>query len=200
MNKLLLITLAATRAYAGISPALLAEREIVKVPCNEEGQKDCGDGCIDLTWTCCPDGSGGCPSTEYCVLGSNGQYGCCPKGETCQGNGGATTDRHTNTIIVSDTSSIVGETTTTKEAEPTTAPAETTEEATSSEHATLQTQTHTNILPNTTPAGVPTPSSNGTKPGQTTTAHTTSTVINGAASYSMNMIGGLLAGVAALMI
>jgi hypothetical protein len=59
--------------------------------CAEQGQKDCGSDCIDLSWTCCPDKLGGCAATEFCELGSNNQYGCCPNGEVCAGNGGAST-------------------------------------------------------------------------------------------------------------
>jgi hypothetical protein len=59
--------------------------------CASQNQQDCGSGCIDLSWTCCPDGSGGCPASQYCELGSNNQYGCCPIGEICTGSGGAST-------------------------------------------------------------------------------------------------------------
>jgi hypothetical protein len=58
--------------------------------CASQGQKDCGSDCIDLSWTCCPDGSGGCASTEYCAIGSNNQYSCCPNGQVCTGGGGGT--------------------------------------------------------------------------------------------------------------
>ena len=53
-------------------------------------QEDCGTGCIPLGWTCCPDGSGGCGILETCVLGTNDEYGCCPVGRRCVGEGGVT--------------------------------------------------------------------------------------------------------------
>lgn len=53
-------------------------------------QEDCGTGCIPLGWTCCPDGSGGCGILETCVMGSNDEYGCCPVGRRCVGEGGVT--------------------------------------------------------------------------------------------------------------
>ncbi|SPO03259.1 uncharacterized protein DNG_05941 [Cephalotrichum gorgonifer] len=55
-------------------------------------QIECGIGCIPSTWTCCPSGAGGCGILEKCQLGSNGEYGCCPIGKTCIGEGGVTTD------------------------------------------------------------------------------------------------------------
>ena len=54
-------------------------------------QEECGAGCIPLGWTCCPDGLGGCGILETCVLGSNDEYGCCPVGRRCVGEGGVTT-------------------------------------------------------------------------------------------------------------
>jgi len=59
--------------------------------CADQGEIDCGSGCIPQGWTCCPDGSGGCSPIEQCELGSNGQYGCCPTGQTCSGAGGTLT-------------------------------------------------------------------------------------------------------------
>jgi len=76
---------------------VLRVREIVKVPCSEYGEKTCGDGCIPLSSTCCPDGSGGCPSSTYCDLATNGKYGCCPNGENCQGPANPTTYDYTYT-------------------------------------------------------------------------------------------------------
>ena len=54
-------------------------------------QEECGAGCIPLGWTCCPDGLGGCGILETCVMGSNDEYGCCPVGRRCVGEGGVTT-------------------------------------------------------------------------------------------------------------
>src|ERR1700742_1096846 len=55
----------------------------------ETGDKVCGAFCIPGTYTCCPDLEGGCPSNAECQEGDNGEYGCCPVGDTCSGNGGA---------------------------------------------------------------------------------------------------------------
>jgi hypothetical protein len=52
------------------------------------GEQTCGDGCIPLLYTCCPDENGGCALDMYCVMGDNGKYGCCPMMETCYGDGG----------------------------------------------------------------------------------------------------------------
>lgn len=54
-------------------------------------EKDCGTGCIDLGWTCCPDAKGGCGPSDYCNLGDNKEYNCCPRGSVCTGAGGVTT-------------------------------------------------------------------------------------------------------------
>lgn len=87
---LVLFGIASLTFASGFSP-LLPRQSITELPCSSIGRKDCGTGCIDLTWTCCPDGSGGCPPTAYCDLASNGEYGCCPKGKSCVGPGGAYT-------------------------------------------------------------------------------------------------------------
>lgn len=55
-------------------------------------QKECGTGCIPLSYTCCSDGLGGCPPSQYCV--SNG---CCPRGKICSGGGGLSIDYSTST-------------------------------------------------------------------------------------------------------
>lgn len=55
-------------------------------------EKVCGNYCIKATYTCCPDKQGGCPLDETCQLGDNGQYGCCPIGSTCTGDGGSQQD------------------------------------------------------------------------------------------------------------
>ncbi|KAL4898707.1 hypothetical protein BDV59DRAFT_167381 [Aspergillus ambiguus] len=49
----------------------------------------CGIYCIPSSYTCCPDKSGGCAADEDCEMGDNGQYGCCPKGKICSGDGGS---------------------------------------------------------------------------------------------------------------
>ncbi|KAF9880200.1 GPI anchored serine-threonine rich protein [Colletotrichum karsti] len=82
-----------TLVYADMTPAnpVLFKRQTV--PCSDIGRKNCGDGCILISYTCCPDGAGGCPTAStYCQVGSNGQYGCCARGKTCVGDGGTKTD------------------------------------------------------------------------------------------------------------
>ena len=72
----------------------LFARELVPVPCSDQGLQACGNAynCIPFSETCCPDGSGGCPSGTYCDLAQNGLYRCCPDGETtCNGAGDAIT-------------------------------------------------------------------------------------------------------------
>ncbi|KAK7408385.1 hypothetical protein QQX98_009425 [Neonectria punicea] len=235
MNKFIILALSATGALAAVSSPFLAERQLYKVPCSDQGQKDCGDGCIDLSWTCCPGGDGGCPSTSVCFLGNNGEYGCCPRGTTCEGAGGASTDASTSTIVVTgegETSTIVSESTATDDYE---APSDTTTSVPVEESTTVvppeyttaiptslttiypanpstkteepnteseepQTETQTYVQPVTTPGPlIPTPGYNGTKPTGTTASATTA-IVNGAVSYGINVAGGLLAGVAALLI
>ena len=85
----LAVTAASANYHAGFP--LLVGRQTEQLPCSAQFEKDCGGGCIPLTYTCCPDGSGGCPLGAFCTLGSNGQYGCCEAGATCEGPGGANT-------------------------------------------------------------------------------------------------------------
>ncbi|EHY58351.1 hypothetical protein HRR83_007282 [Exophiala dermatitidis] len=59
------------------------------ISCISDDDKVCGKFCIPSDYTCCPDNEGGCSSSAVCQKGENGVYGCCPKGETCQGDGGA---------------------------------------------------------------------------------------------------------------
>ncbi|KAK0373902.1 GPI anchored serine-threonine rich protein [Colletotrichum limetticola] len=90
LKKLLVLALPALAlAEEAFSPL---KRQIVEIPCSESGRKDCGDGCIPLTYTCCPDQQGGCPLTSTCWLGNNGQYACCPIGKQCVGPGGVNTE------------------------------------------------------------------------------------------------------------
>lgn len=106
MHKLLFLGTLPAAAFAAISyPSLVARAEVV--PCDEQGLKSCGDGCIPLDYTCCPDMAGGCPTaTSYCSLGDNNEYGCCPIGEVCGGDGGATTSSSVITITESSTITI----------------------------------------------------------------------------------------------
>ena len=56
--------------------------------CSQNGQVDCGPGCMPPGGVCCNDGSGSyCQSGQYCVPG-----GCCPNGEVCSGSGETTTE------------------------------------------------------------------------------------------------------------
>lgn len=63
--------------------------------------KPCGSVCIPLSYTCCPDKTGGCSSDRYCNLRSDGSYGCCPNGVYCgaDDNSIATSNRHHSTSI-----------------------------------------------------------------------------------------------------
>ncbi|KAJ3541873.1 hypothetical protein NM208_g4398 [Fusarium decemcellulare] len=71
MNKVFLVALSATGALASYYKPILArspllnERQVITIPCNEQGLKDCGTGCIETSWTCCPSKAGGCPPTAY---------------------------------------------------------------------------------------------------------------------------------------
>ncbi|KAJ4198344.1 hypothetical protein FALCPG4_001918 [Fusarium falciforme] len=100
MNKIFLFALSATGVLAANRSPLLAVRQVVTIPCSDQGLKDCGTGCIQQDWTCCPSKAGGCPPTAYCDVGANGEYGCCPNGSQCGGDGGANTRGMTNTIVV----------------------------------------------------------------------------------------------------
>jgi hypothetical protein len=51
------------------------------------GELPCGTGCMLTGDICCPDGSGSCAAGQVCWLNTDGQYGCCPAGETCDGSG-----------------------------------------------------------------------------------------------------------------
>lgn len=107
----LFLLTASAAIVADSSPQLLRRQVISQLPCSAQGEKDCGALCIPLSYTCCPDGSGGCPVGSYCSLGSNGQYGCCQNGRTCAGPGGASTApgrtiTSTQTIPVSSSTSI----------------------------------------------------------------------------------------------
>ncbi|EEU39871.1 uncharacterized protein NECHADRAFT_93011 [Fusarium vanettenii 77-13-4] len=100
MNKIFLFALSATGVLAAYRSPLLAARQVVAIPCSDQGLKDCGTGCIQQDWTCCPSKAGGCPPTAYCDVGTNGEYGCCPNGSQCGGDGGANTRGMTSTIVI----------------------------------------------------------------------------------------------------
>ncbi|KAK1573584.1 uncharacterized protein LY79DRAFT_401190 [Colletotrichum navitas] len=90
LKTLLVLALSATALAADAFP-VFNKRLTVPIPCSESGRKACGDGCIYLTYTCCPDQQGGCPLSSTCWLGTNGAYGCCPTGRRCRGPGGVDT-------------------------------------------------------------------------------------------------------------
>ncbi|POR37010.1 GPI anchored serine-threonine rich protein [Tolypocladium paradoxum] len=109
MKTIAILGLSITGVLANWMPSTLSTRDVVKIPCNELGEKTCGDGCIPLSYTCCPDQAGGCPATAQCQLAENDKYGCCPLGKTCGGPGGASTDINTRTstiLIPGDTSTV----------------------------------------------------------------------------------------------
>lgn len=110
MNKLFAAGLLASTALAAGTSPVLKGRQLVEIPCSESGMQDCGDGCIDLGWTCCPSGDGGCGPGFYC----HSEGGCCPDGEVCQGDGGVITEPGvtvTNTIPVEVPTDIPGSST-----------------------------------------------------------------------------------------
>ncbi|KAK0701142.1 hypothetical protein B0T21DRAFT_300784, partial [Apiosordaria backusii] len=59
--------------------------------CEDIEQQTCGDGCVPVDYTCCPTQEGACAPGFECQLGDNDEYGCCPEGEECVGDGGAIT-------------------------------------------------------------------------------------------------------------
>ncbi|GKT51462.1 uncharacterized protein ColSpa_11643 [Colletotrichum spaethianum] len=90
LKKLLVLALSASALAADAVP-VFNKRQAVPIPCSESSRKACGDGCIPLTYTCCPDQQGGCPLSSTCWLGTDGAYGCCPIGRRCTGPGGVDT-------------------------------------------------------------------------------------------------------------
>lgn len=201
-----LVLLAATGVVASnlVSP-LLAPRQLVEVPCSDQGLKDCGEGCIYLSYTCCPDGAGGCPASAYCNLGTNGEYNCCPRGSICGGPGGATTIRQTQTLtntltVPGETTTIVDESTSTIVEESTTVIEETfTSTSTLSETFTVtyeSTTTYETTLSQTTAAPPTRIETESEAPASTSSI----VIVNAGAANGPNIVGGLLAGVAALLI
>jgi hypothetical protein len=110
MYKSIVILAAAFAAVEAGSFSPVLRRQLVELSCAESGEKDCGDLCIPLDYTCCPSGDGGCPTaTSVCQLGDNGEYGCCPLGETCAGDGGSNT-LPGGIIVSTETIEVPGET------------------------------------------------------------------------------------------
>lgn len=186
--KAAILALSITGALANWMPSTLSARDLVKIPCNELGEKPCGDGCVPLTYTCCPDQAGGCPATARCDIADNGKYGCCPLGTTCKGPGGASTDFDTCTgIIPGDTSTVTIPQKPTSTTEPTS-----TEELPSSSAISYSASTSTTV------SSVPVPSQ---VPNATVTTPPPPVITAGAVTHGLSASGliGVLAGALALL-
>src|SRR5947207_5452564 len=77
---------ATTPTAPAASSAPTSSISISPASCASVGKLPCGTGCMWSGDTCCPDGSGSCSAGEVCWLDTNGNYGCCPAGETCTGS------------------------------------------------------------------------------------------------------------------
>ncbi|KAF5661913.1 gpi anchored serine-threonine rich protein [Fusarium heterosporum] len=195
MNKFLLITLSASVALAQVQyspsfPILVARQQVVEVPCAEQNLKDCGTGCIQTDWTCCPSQAGGCPPTAYCEVGTNQQYGCCPNGSVCNGDGGGTTRGSTDTLT------LAGGDTTTVVQQPNTAStqAPVVEGSTTAVIVPVASSAVPPVLPSSVAPIVP-------APGTPVPVPTPSTVIvNAGSSNRYSLFCGVLAGFAALVV
>jgi hypothetical protein len=102
-----LLSLAAANVQLGAIPItkLFARADIT---C-ESGDIVCGETCIPESYTCCPDKLGGCKADELCQKGDNDEYGCCPEGEICSGDGGAEfIDEKASTTSTASSSSATG--------------------------------------------------------------------------------------------
>lgn len=109
MRDLLILSAIVSTTFASGFPPLLPRQMDGFVPCSQQpGQKACGSAvlCIPESYICCPDGSRGCPPTEYCSLGDNGQYGCCPNGHVCSGPGGVINSIGTSIISLTSTETV----------------------------------------------------------------------------------------------
>ncbi|KAK4172261.1 hypothetical protein QBC36DRAFT_304616 [Triangularia setosa] len=96
-SKMLVLGALPMLAFARAHPPLLRGRTdggYITTPvktCEDIEQQTCGDGCVPLDYTCCPTEEGACAPGYNCQLGGNDEYGCCPQGQVCVGNGGAIT-------------------------------------------------------------------------------------------------------------
>ncbi|KAK1624495.1 hypothetical protein BDP81DRAFT_437698 [Colletotrichum phormii] len=201
LKKLLVLALPALAlADEAFSPL---KRQIVEIPCSESGRNDCGDGCIPLTYTCCPDQQGGCPLTSTCWLGNNGQYACCPIGKRCVGPGGVNTEPgSTVTSTLSFTESVPDvETSTSFFASTSTATFTLTSEIESTSTETSLVAEPTTSLPvppvvsshSTTAAVLPTITVNST------TARPPPVTVNGANTHGGSILQAMAAGAIALL-
>ncbi|KAF8469487.1 hypothetical protein BDZ91DRAFT_720341 [Kalaharituber pfeilii] len=155
-----------------------------------------------------------CPDGYYCVTGDNGLPGCCPQGETCQGDGGIETVTKTSTFTVDHTMTStyvlgtpvsVTATSTSHKTRSTSSEIETESETeTETTPATSKTPeaTVTTFETITTPA--PCPRCNATATNGTNTSHSAiPTGFDGAAAPA-SVVGtgvvGLIAAIAALLL
>ncbi|KAF4962145.1 hypothetical protein FSARC_9762 [Fusarium sarcochroum] len=225
MNKVILFALSASGALASVnySPSfpILVARQVVEVPCADQNLKDCGTGCIQLDWTCCPSKAGGCPPTAYCEVGTNSQYGCCPNGSVCNGVGGGTTRGSTNTLTLAG-----GETTTVVQG----TVVESSMNTAATDAPVLEGSSTAVIVPpvpdtmvsdtntaSSVPPVVPDPNNSASVPPVVPTAPApvvpgpndtpvptvptpSSVVVNGGSSNGYSLFGGIMAGLAALLI
>lgn len=186
----LLVLFLAVPALANLAPAGLLKRQS---DCVGAGYKTCGDGCIPITWTCCPKEDGGCPASSYCDIGDNGETACCLNGFQCTGDGGVSTDYNTYTSFIpstiEETSTIVEDTTTYSASLPI---------------LTLTTETETETATETESSSVPPvdlpspiPSGNGTTTAEPTAVPTAGANVKALAG---NLVGGVAAGAAMLLI
>lgn len=201
MLKLLTLALSATGALAALragTPSLLGRGDSGELlPCSAQGQKDCGKGCIDLGWTCCPDGAGGCGPSDVCNMGNNGQYNCCPRGKVCDGPGGVTTHDGktlTSTIVSTQTVTSAATKTVTVSSQPPPA-------SSSSVVSPPVSKPTTSTPPVSKPTTTTPPPGTGVTQKPTTKPTTTSVVIvtAGAAQVVPGFIG-VVAGAAALLL
>ncbi|KAL4726394.1 hypothetical protein ACLX1H_007075 [Fusarium chlamydosporum] len=209
MNRILLLAIFASGALANVqySPSfpLLAVRQVVEVPCADQNLKDCGTGCIQTDWTCCPSKAGGCPPTAYCEVGGNSEYGCCPNGSVCNGDGGGSTRGTTNTLTLGG-----GETTTVVQSGANTAATESPilegsstavivppPVDTASPTAPAEASSVPPVLPNPAPQPV-VPGTPGVPVIPVPTP--SSVIVNGGTSNRYSLFGGIVAGVAAIVL
>lgn len=180
MKFLTLLTVAAPALATFTPPELLKRQSDCPI-----GYKVCGEGCIFSTWTCCPREDGGCPPTSVCGIADNNETGCCPIGRTCTGDAGVDTDYNTWTSTIWSTI----------EEEPST-----TTYSASLPILTLTTETETIVEPSDTsvpPVDLPSPIPTGNA-----TATEIPPIPSGdaAAANGVNLVGGVIAGAAMLLL
>ncbi|KAJ0159463.1 hypothetical protein CTA2_9653 [Colletotrichum tanaceti] len=206
MLKTLLVSALSASALAADAFPVFNKRQTVPIPCSESGRKACGDGCISLTYTCCPDQQGGCPLSSTCWLGTNGAYGCCPIGRRCAGPGGVDTlPGSTVTSTIFFTESVPDdETSTSFFVSTSTSTSESVITFTSSEEST---STQTRFVPESTTSSPPPVATNTrgtTSAGPTTRPNSTSTgtppvTFNGANGRGGSILQAVAAGAMALL-